>query len=130
MGGRGASSGISESGRKYGTEFTTRLKEGNIKFVKYNDANNAKDPLERLAYSGTIKSSSTGKTVKSNFLEQTQARSCLFRFQQFNHGNIINSSGFCICILRPFQSWKGHQRQTLFLSFEQRLKTPYSFATI
>lgn len=48
MGGRGASSGISESGRKYGTEFTTLLKEGNIKFVKYNDANNAKDPLETM----------------------------------------------------------------------------------
>ena len=48
MGGRGASSGISESGRKYGTEFTTLLQEGNIKFVKYNDANNAKDPLETM----------------------------------------------------------------------------------
>lgn len=48
MGGRGASSGISDSGRKYGTEFTTLLKEGNIKFVKYNEANNAKDPLETM----------------------------------------------------------------------------------
>ena len=48
MGGRGASSGISDSGRKYGTEFTTLLKEGNIKFVKYNEANNAKAPLETM----------------------------------------------------------------------------------
>ena len=48
MGGRGASSGISDSGRKYGTEFSTLLKEGNIKFVKYNEANNAKDPLETM----------------------------------------------------------------------------------
>lgn len=48
MGGRGASSGMSDSGRKYGTEFTTLLKEGNIKFVKYNESNNAKDPLETM----------------------------------------------------------------------------------
>ena len=48
MGGRGAGSGMSDSGRKYGTEFTTLLKEGNIKFVKYNEANNAKDPLETM----------------------------------------------------------------------------------
>ncbi len=48
MGGRGASFGISESGKKYGTEFSTLLEEGNIKFVKYNGANNAKDPLETM----------------------------------------------------------------------------------
>lgn len=34
MGGRGASSGISNKGRKYGTEYSTILKNGNIKFVK------------------------------------------------------------------------------------------------
>lgn len=48
MGGRGSSSGLSDKGKKYGTEYATLLKEGNIKFVKYNEANNAKDPLETM----------------------------------------------------------------------------------
>lgn len=48
MGGRGASSGISEKGKKYGTEFSTLLKEGNIKFVKYNDSKSAKTPQETM----------------------------------------------------------------------------------
>lgn len=33
MGGRGASSGISHSGKKYGTEYKTLLTDGNIKFI-------------------------------------------------------------------------------------------------
>ncbi len=36
MGGRGSSSGISDKGRKYGSEYNTVLKSGNIKFVKAN----------------------------------------------------------------------------------------------
>lgn len=48
MGGRGASSGISDKGKKYGTEFKSLLKVGNIKFVKSNDSDNAKDPLETM----------------------------------------------------------------------------------
>ena len=37
MGGRGASSGISDKGRKYGSEYNTILQEGNIKFVTKSD---------------------------------------------------------------------------------------------
>ncbi len=48
MGGRGASSGMSDKGKKYGTEFSSLLKTSNIKFVKYNGAYNAKDPLETM----------------------------------------------------------------------------------
>lgn len=33
MGGRGASSGISKDGNKYGTQYHTVLQDGNIKFV-------------------------------------------------------------------------------------------------
>lgn len=36
MGGRGASSGVSDAGKVYGSEYTTLLKSGNIKFVKKN----------------------------------------------------------------------------------------------
>lgn len=39
MGGRGASSGISISGKKYGTEYRTVYQSRNIKFIKINEGN-------------------------------------------------------------------------------------------
>lgn len=48
MGGRGASSGISVSGNKYGTEFSTLYQSGNIKFVRYNNSGSAKSPMETM----------------------------------------------------------------------------------
>lgn len=48
MGGRGASSGMSVKGKKYGTEYTTLYKADNIKFIKYNDATSAKTPMETM----------------------------------------------------------------------------------
>lgn len=48
MGGRGASSGISNKGHKYGTEYKTVLKDGNIKFVKYNESKSTKTPMETM----------------------------------------------------------------------------------
>ena len=48
MGGRGSSSGYSVNGRRYGTEFHTVYKSGNIKFVKYNDSTAAKTPMETM----------------------------------------------------------------------------------
>ena len=49
FGGRGAASGISKDGKKYGTEYKAVLKDGNIKFVKQTDKEaNAKAPLETM----------------------------------------------------------------------------------
>lgn len=48
MGGRGASSGLSAKGKPYGSEFSTLLKSGNIKFVRYNDSSAAKTPQETM----------------------------------------------------------------------------------
>ena len=48
MGGRGASSGMSVKGKKYGTEYRTLLQYKNIKFVQYNDARNSKVPMETM----------------------------------------------------------------------------------
>ena len=48
MGGRGASSGISDKGKAYGTEYTTLLQSGNVKFVRYNDSTSAKTPQETM----------------------------------------------------------------------------------
>ena len=47
MGGRGASSGISVGGKKYGTEFRTIVKSGNIKFVAVNDGS-IRPPMETM----------------------------------------------------------------------------------
>ena len=48
MGGRGAASGVSNKGRKYGTEYTSLYQSGNIKFVRYNDSKSAKTPQETM----------------------------------------------------------------------------------
>ena len=39
MGGRGSSSGISDKGKKYGTEYHTVYQSGNIKFIKISKGN-------------------------------------------------------------------------------------------
>lgn len=48
MGGRGASSGVSDNGKPYGSEYYTVYQSGNIKFVKQTDASNAKSPMETM----------------------------------------------------------------------------------
>ncbi len=47
MGGRGASSGMSESGKPYGTEFRSVYQSGNIKFLISNSGS-AKTPMETM----------------------------------------------------------------------------------
>lgn len=46
LGGRGSASGISDKGRKYGTEYSTLLRSGNIKFIKYDLKKSATSPYE------------------------------------------------------------------------------------
>lgn len=48
MGGRGASSGVSDKGKKYGTEYNTLLDAGDILFIRRND-NSASAPYETQA---------------------------------------------------------------------------------
>ena len=47
MGGRGASSGVSEKGKPYGSEYTTVLKSGNIMFVVPNEGSTTA-PMETM----------------------------------------------------------------------------------
>ena len=47
MGGRGSASGVSDKGKRYGTEYTTILQSGNIKFVRTNSGS-ATPPLETM----------------------------------------------------------------------------------
>lgn len=45
MGSRGASSGISDTGKRYGSEFHTVVQDGNVKYIKYN-GNETTAPME------------------------------------------------------------------------------------
>lgn len=48
MGGRGASSGVKDSGKSYGSEYNMVYQSSNIKFVKQTNASNAKAPMETI----------------------------------------------------------------------------------
>ena len=47
MGGRGSSSGVSDKGKPYGSEYTTVMKSGNIKFVVPNEGSTTA-PMETM----------------------------------------------------------------------------------
>ena len=64
MGGRGASSGISVDGKKYGTEFRSVYESGNIKFIKYNDSSATKAPLETMTKGRVYATTSERDEVK------------------------------------------------------------------
>lgn len=49
FGGRGASSGMSIAGRKYGTEYKTLHQTGNVKYIRYNLSMASKNPFETKA---------------------------------------------------------------------------------
>jgi len=48
MGSRGSSSGVSDTGKPYGSEYHTVFQMGNIKFVQANDTNHDRPPDETM----------------------------------------------------------------------------------
>lgn len=48
MGGRGASSGVSDKDKKYGTEYKAVHKAGNIKFITQNGKRSQTSPMETM----------------------------------------------------------------------------------
>lgn len=48
MGGRGSSSGISDTGMVYGTEYDTLAQFGNVKVVRFKENATAKVPMETM----------------------------------------------------------------------------------
>lgn len=48
MGGRGSSSGISDKGKKYGTEYHTVAQFGEIKVIHMNGNTSIKAPMETM----------------------------------------------------------------------------------
>lgn len=72
MGGRGASSGISEKGKPYGSEYRTVLKSGNIKFVvKTNGSSSA--PMETMT-KGRVYVTVNGKKNFPQFISYYDAK--------------------------------------------------------
>lgn len=65
MGGRGASLGVSVKGKKYGSEYKTILKHGNIKFVKARDAESNKSPQETMTEGRVYVYVNSKNTLKS-----------------------------------------------------------------
>lgn len=63
MGGRGASSGISDGGKKYGTQYRTILSEDNIKFVTKIERNS--ETLMETMTSGRIYVTVGGEELKN-----------------------------------------------------------------
>lgn len=52
MGGRGASSGVSNKGKKYGTQYKTLFSKGNIKFISKQSRNS--EPLMETMTKGRV----------------------------------------------------------------------------
>lgn len=75
MGGRGASSGISNKGHKYGTDYKTILKSENIKFVK-KTSNNSETIMETMT-KGRVYAyvNETGKVSNIVYFDNNNKRS-------------------------------------------------------
>lgn len=63
MGGRGSSSGVSNKGKAYGSQYKTVYSEGNIKFVQKNDRNS--ETLMETMTKGRVYVTVGGKDIKS-----------------------------------------------------------------
>lgn len=64
FGGRGASSGLSDKGKKYGSEYKTLYQTGNIKFVSYNNGS-ATAPMETMTDGRVYAVVNTKNEIKS-----------------------------------------------------------------
>lgn len=62
MGGRGASSGISARGNKYGSQYHTLMEQGNIKFVTKNSRQS--EALMETMTAGRVYATINGNTVQ------------------------------------------------------------------
>lgn len=75
MGGRGASSGMSDKGKKYGSEYTTVLSKGNIKFLKGNFRNGT-TPFETMTKGRVYVSVNDKNQLKTISYYDTKGKRC------------------------------------------------------
>ena len=63
MGGRGASSGTSRAGNRYGSQYTTLHSAGNVKFIRKNDRRS--EPIMETMTDGRVYAVVGGEEIKS-----------------------------------------------------------------
>lgn len=92
MGGRGASSGISKSGNKYGTEYSTLYQFGNIKFLISN-GKNTPIPMETMTngrvYVTVDKNKNTLKSI--SYYDSNGKRTKQIDLDHKHNGEIIHT---------------------------------------
>lgn len=87
MGGRGSSSGISDKGKVYGTEYSTLYQSGNIKFVKINNGS-ATPPMETMTEGRIYVNVSGNNNLKSiTYYDKNNKR---FKQIDLDHAHKIN----------------------------------------
>lgn len=91
MGGRGSSSGMSDSGKKYGTEYTTLYQSGNIKFVRYKNGS-ATAPVE---------------TMKVITKSEQAKKEAAYKEDRRETNDFLNKAWYHAGP-RPRKGWKGH----------------------
>ncbi|MCD8376754.1 MAG: hypothetical protein LUD69_07400 [Oscillospiraceae bacterium] len=66
---------MSVKGKSYGSEYRTLLKSGNIKFVRYNDSESAKTPMETMSRGRVyVTVNSEDKLVAITYYDNTNKR--------------------------------------------------------
>ena len=87
MGGRGLSSGISASGKKYGTEYETLYQSGNIKFVRYK-GKSATAPMETMTKGRIYATVNRNNEIKSiTYYDKHNKR---YKQIDLTHGHNVN----------------------------------------
>lgn len=85
MGGRGASSGISEKGKKYGSQYHTVYQDGNIKFIQKN--NRDSEALMETMTKGRVYVTVGGDELLSiTYFDKESKRSKSINLDHLHHG--------------------------------------------
>ncbi|MBW3079875.1 hypothetical protein [Bifidobacterium saguinibicoloris] len=90
MGGRGASSGVSNNGHEYGTEFKTVLKSGNIKFVTDVVGRNRAPMETRTRGRVYVAVSDTGKLKNITYFDDGGKRLKQISLDHFHGGQMVH----------------------------------------
>ena len=104
MGGRGASSGVSNKGKDYGSEFKTVHQSGNIKFVTSNEGANTA-PMETMT-KGRIYVTVDKNTKDLKYISYYDKHNKRFQQIDLQHGHKVNGKRNnrtfirAICIMR------------------------------
>ena len=88
MGGRGAKSGVSASGKAYGTEYTTVYQSGNIKFITVNEGSTTA-PMETMT-KGRVYVTVNKKTKEPQFITYYDKQNKRYKQIDLQHPHKIN----------------------------------------